>query len=161
MGWVVALALAKTNERHMTVDPLRERILATVPLAATLREAIVLRVEGDGTIITSGVEDGEVLCELLFTGSMVPITPAPRDRVLVWQADPTTMRGVVLGRVGSGHSTDTPEALLVQASQELTLRVGEGSITIRKDGKILIKGKDLVSHAQRMNRIKGGSVSIN
>ena len=29
------------------------------------------------------------------------------------------------------------------------------------DGKILIKGKDLVSHAQRTNRIKGGSVAIN
>jgi len=41
------------------------------------------------------------------------------------------------------------------------LRVGDGSITIREDGKVLIKGKDLVSHAQRMNRIKGGAVSIN
>ena len=40
-------------------------------------------------------------------------------------------------------------------------RVGDGSIEIRADGKILIKGTDLVSHAKRMNRIKGGAVSIN
>jgi len=43
----------------------------------------------------------------------------------------------------------------------MTLRVGNGSITIRGDGKILIKGSDLVSHAQRTNRIRGGAVSIN
>ena len=54
-----------------------------------------------------------------------------------------------------------PEVLVLEAKSSITLRVGEGSITIREDGKILIKGKDLVSHAQRMNRIKGGAVSIN
>jgi hypothetical protein len=54
-----------------------------------------------------------------------------------------------------------PPVLVIEATEELTLRVGDGSITIRKDGKILIKGRDLVSHAQRMNRIKGGAVSIN
>lgn len=58
-------------------------------------------------------------------------------------------------------SSLVPPTLILEATDELTLRVGDGSITIRKDGKILIKGKDLVSHAQRMNRIKGGAVSIN
>jgi hypothetical protein len=67
----------------------------------------------------------------------------------------------VLGRLGSSHSREAPESLVLEAAEELTLRVGQGSITLGKDGKILIKGKDLVSHAQRMNRIKGGSVSIN
>jgi hypothetical protein len=51
--------------------------------------------------------------------------------------------------------------LVLEATREMTLRVGDGSITIRKDGKILIKGTDLVSHAKRMNRVKGGAVSIN
>ena len=54
-----------------------------------------------------------------------------------------------------------PEELLLEAKHSLTLRVGDGSITIREDGKILIKGKDLVSHATRLNRIKGGAVQIN
>ena len=51
--------------------------------------------------------------------------------------------------------------VLLEAKENLTLRVGAGSITLRKDGKILIRGKDLVSRADRMNRIKGGAVSIN
>ena len=54
-----------------------------------------------------------------------------------------------------------PDELVLEAKHTLTLRVGDGSITIREDGKILIKGKDLVSHAARTNRIKGGSVQIN
>jgi hypothetical protein len=54
-----------------------------------------------------------------------------------------------------------PDDLVLEAKETVTLRCGDGSITIRADGKILIKGKDLVSHAQRANRIKGGSVSIN
>jgi hypothetical protein len=59
------------------------------------------------------------------------------------------------------EASDPPEHLLIEAKKSLTLRVGDGSITIREDGKILIKGKDLVSHAKRMNRIRGGSVAIN
>ena len=58
-------------------------------------------------------------------------------------------------------ATDVPDTLLLEATEELTLRVGDGSITIRKDGKILIKGTDLVSSAKRMNRVKGGAVAIN
>jgi hypothetical protein len=56
---------------------------------------------------------------------------------------------------------EIPDTLVLEAKSSLTLRVGDGSITIRADGKILIKGKDLVSYATRVNRIKGGSVSIN
>jgi hypothetical protein len=74
-------------------------------------------------------------------------------------------RGVILGRIGSaaaiGPTSDLPDELTLEAKQSVTLRAGQGSITIREDGKILIKGKDLVSHATRMNRIRGGSVSIN
>ena len=51
--------------------------------------------------------------------------------------------------------------MVLEAKRRLTLKCGDGSITIREDGKILIKGKDLVSHATRMNRIKGGAVQIN
>ena len=91
------------------------------------------------------------------------------DRVLCWvEADATA--GVILGVIGSHHvvaptitstAAEMPDELVLEAKHSLTLRVGDGSITIREDGKILIKGKDLVSHAQRMNRIKGGAVSIN
>lgn len=97
------------------------------------------------------------------------------DVVVVLRPGSGDEAGVVLGRVADSNtckpiqqrpdtaeaSQEKPAVLHLEATEELVLRVGDGSITIRKDGKILIKGKDLVSHAQRVNRIKGGSVSIN
>jgi hypothetical protein len=70
--------------------------------------------------------------------------------------------GVILGVLNPAPAYDeVPEQLVVEARESLTLRVGDGSITIRADGKILIKGKDLVSQAKNTNRIKGGAVAIN
>jgi hypothetical protein len=51
--------------------------------------------------------------------------------------------------------------LTLDAHEELTLKCGKSSITLRKDGKIVIKGMHLVSWAGGTNRIKGGSVAIN
>ncbi len=78
----------------------------------------------------------------------------------------TSKRAIVLGRLDhaisrSDASSSIPDEIVLEAKKGLVLRVGEGSITIRSDGKILIKGKDLVSHAKRTNRIKGGAVSLN
>jgi hypothetical protein len=49
----------------------------------------------------------------------------------------------------------------LEAKDEILLKCGEGSITLRKDGKIIIKGTHLLSRASGPNRIKGGSVQIN
>ena len=108
------------------------------------------------------LEPGQVLhCEILQTARNGPPVIDESDEVLVLSTP--SGDGFILGRIvtPATRSTDTPDTLVVEAKHSLTLRVGDGSITIREDGKILIKGKDLVSHAQRMNRIKGGAVSIN
>jgi hypothetical protein len=128
-----------------------------------LRRLTVRRVESDGTIVVdSDASDAEVVCEVLHTGGPWELGLAPKDVVLCWQPDPDLPRGVILGRIGISHGApDCPDELVLEAGRSLTLRVGDGSITIRADGKILIKGTDLVSHAQRTNRIRGGAVAIN
>lgn len=105
-------------------------------------------------------------CDVVASAATVGL--ADGDEVLVWFPATLGERGVILGRVASTHvnnpppvADETPDELVIEAKHSLTLRVGAGSITIREDGKILIKGKDLVSHAQRLNRIKGGAVQIN
>ena len=115
-------------------------------------------------------------CDVLVTGAEAP-TLAPGDEVLAWLPASEEERGVILGRIGAPRAAatrpergspdheaparETPDELVIEAKQALTLRVGDGSITIRADGRILIKGSDLVSHARRTNRIRGGSVAIN
>jgi len=136
----------------------------------------VVAVEGDGYVRIS-CTDAEVeshRCGVLTTSEGPALRLAPGDAVLVWLPSDESELGVVLGRVGPSHTTlregvraadesaeEIPDTLVLEAKEQLTLRVGDGSITLRADGKIQIKGKDLVSHAQRLNRIKGGAVSIN
>jgi hypothetical protein len=51
--------------------------------------------------------------------------------------------------------------VVIEADEEIELKCGQGSITIRKDGKIVIKGTNLLSRSSGPNRIKGGSISLN
>jgi hypothetical protein len=122
------------------------------------------------------LEASSLECDRLDRGGD-PLYLRRGDTVLVWHSGRDVERGVLLGRIGCPRSntppasqptpletrpsSETPDELVIEANKALTLRVGDGSITIRADGKILIRGSDLVSHAQRSNRIRGGSVTIN
>jgi len=53
------------------------------------------------------------------------------------------------------------EKLLITGEKEIVLRCGKSSITLTKEGKILLRGKYLLSRSSGVNRIKGGSVQIN
>ena len=53
------------------------------------------------------------------------------------------------------------ERLLVTATEQLVLRCGKASITLTRDGKILIDGVYVSSRSSGVLRIKGGAVQIN
>jgi len=53
------------------------------------------------------------------------------------------------------------ERLESSAEREIVLRCGKASITLTREGKVLIKGAYLSSRSSGVNRIKGGSVQIN
>ena len=53
------------------------------------------------------------------------------------------------------------KGIAMEADQEIVFRCGQSSITIRNDGKVIIKGKNLVSRASANNKIKGANVNIN
>lgn len=54
-----------------------------------------------------------------------------------------------------------PDELVLTAEKQLTIRCGESSITLTTAGKIIIRGKYIVSRSSGLHRIKGGSVQIN
>ena len=56
---------------------------------------------------------------------------------------------------------DIPDELIVNAGKQLTIRCGESSITLTAAGKIILRGKYIVSRSSGVQRIKGGSVQIN
>jgi hypothetical protein len=51
--------------------------------------------------------------------------------------------------------------IVIEGREEIVLRCGESSITLTKAGKIVIRGKYLLSRASGVNRILGGSVQVN
>ena len=53
------------------------------------------------------------------------------------------------------------DTLILSGREKVTLQCGKGSITLKKDGKIIIKGVELVSRASESNKIKGCTVSVN
>ena len=51
--------------------------------------------------------------------------------------------------------------LRLEAAQELTLVCGQSSIQLGRDGKIVIRGEEILSRATGTNKIKGGAVHLN
>ena len=69
---------------------------------------------------------------------------------------------------GMLFSTERPKEALVDgkrieiaAQEEIIFHCGKSTITLKKSGKIVLKGTEIISRAARVNKIKGASVSIN
>ncbi len=139
--------------------------LATSATAGTCVGKVVALLD-EAVLVDYGPDGAIVACDLLEPRAAGARPLAEGETVLVVVPEGNGGRGVVLGRIlrpgAPGTAADAPpEEILLEATKGLTLKVGEGSITLREDGKILLRGKDLVSHARRLNRIRGGTVSIN
>jgi len=63
------------------------------------------------------------------------------------------------GRVASAQVDD--DELVLSAERQITLRCGEASITLTRAGKVIIKGKYVISRSSGCNKIKGAVVDIN
>jgi hypothetical protein len=51
--------------------------------------------------------------------------------------------------------------VVLNAEDEIVLQCGEASITLRRNGRIVIRGAYVETRSRGVNRIKGGSVQIN
>jgi hypothetical protein len=51
--------------------------------------------------------------------------------------------------------------IVIEGEDEVVLQCGEASITLRRNGKVIIEGTYVETHSRGVNRIKGGSVQIN
>ncbi len=49
----------------------------------------------------------------------------------------------------------------VVAKDELVFQCGKASITIRRNGKVIVRGTDIETRAEGTNRVRGGQVRIN
>jgi Domain of unknown function (DUF6484) len=53
------------------------------------------------------------------------------------------------------------EQVVLEGRESVTLKCGDATITLRRDGKVILKGAYIETRAKGVNRIRGGSVKIN
>jgi hypothetical protein len=85
----------------------------------------------------------------------------PRRPVVMGVLEPRRDRR---GRPGGarGVTIETDDGrLVVTAEREIVLRCGAASVTLTRAGKVLVTGAYVLTHADGVNRIRGGSVQIN
>jgi hypothetical protein len=91
----------------------------------------------------------------------------PALPVLIGLVEETT-GGALLGELLTKPAAAAPvearldgKRVVLEGKDEVVLRCGEASITLRRDGKVLVRGAYIETQAKGVNRIKGGAVKIN
>lgn len=158
-----------------------QNIVAVFPHSETVRQGAVERIDLDGTIHIRDALNAQhaVVCQHLRTSSAAPPDYRVGEAVLYVVPEGATT-GCVLGIVepyrapqdrlkgllqqtGKQPSTTSVEddVVRIKASKGLVIECGQGTIIITQDGKIQIKGTEVLSRARGMNKIKGAGVDIN
>ena len=114
----------------------------------------------DGLLCVKSAGGEEFLCDWLETG--VPLAPplAHGDAVLFMPTG-SSGQGLVLGRIARYKPDALPRVLAFESSESLTLKCGAASIDLRADGKVMVRGEDVLLRAKGTQRIRAGTVSIN
>ena len=154
-----------------------EHLVQGLGRGAEIVRGIVLGIAPSGQVLvlSPGEAGGELLCDVLITGGPAPSFD-PGDIVLVLRGRDDAGDAIVLGGIGRATLPDESPAedatparpgsqrerrIVIEADEELILRVGESSIRIARDGKVVIRGQHVLTRAKGTNRIKGASVAIN
>lgn len=53
------------------------------------------------------------------------------------------------------------QRVLIEGREEVMLRCGKATLTLRRDGQVLLRGVNIRTEADEVQRIKGGKVQIN
>jgi Domain of unknown function (DUF6484) len=95
------------------------------------------------------------------------IAPDGRIQVLLVFEHERSDQPIVVGLLDPAPQKRPVEALVdgkrvvLDGQDEVVLRCGEASITLRRNGRVVIRGTYVETRAQGVNRIRGGSVQIN
>ena len=78
-------------------------------------------------------------------------------------------RPIVVGILGEGTQSASPafeavvdgKRVVIEGQDEIVLKCGQASITLRRNGRLVVRGTYVETRANGVNRIRGGTVEIN
>ena len=133
--------------------PLRAR--ATVVLDRVALEGAIVTGQGATLVFENGDPRLPIVTGLLRTED----GPTPFQELLV-APRAAEDAGAPVGQPAFEARLDGDRVVL-EGKREIVLKCGEASITLRRDGKMVLRGAYVETYAKGVNRIKGGSVKIN
>ena len=77
------------------------------------------------------------------------------DRVLLLLPPAPGRPGIVVGRLAAYRPKSAQREVTITATESLVLRCGEASLDLRADGKVLLRGDDVLVRAKGTQRITG------
>ena len=138
---------------------------------------VVLRVITVDSRGSARIALGAEPVEVVSARSTVPLDPTDAGRhALVLFEGNSMHKPIITGLLqDDAHPTCTPsqerrrhaevvvdgERIVIEATKDLELRCGEGSIVLKRDGTVIIKGTHVVSRSKGVNKVKGAAVMIN
>ena len=160
------------NPTTLEPQPLLAHLLEPTPSSPTdpsrVVRGLIEAILHSGELIVATGESGntKVRCDILVSAFQGQVQLSVGDEVLVLLPPNDSENGCVLGRVGKyrppcASATVAEDRVVIEAAEELTLKCGDCSVDLRKDGKLMIRGNDVLTRAKRTQRIKGGTVAIN
>ncbi len=146
------------------------------PLGSIVGKLVEVDAKGRAMVDFKGNPNGPVAAETIV--SLPPSQAVAGKRLLLTFDENDVAKPIIVGIVGPAlvvnpEQTVTlplgvPDATLVDgkkvrfdAKEQIELVCGKSSILLRKDGKIVIKGRNILNRAMETNKLKGGNVAIN
>jgi hypothetical protein len=127
---------------------------AIIERAVKSRQGVVLQFEGGDParpIIVGLVQEPKTLLSELLAGPVREAKPGKAEKAAKTE---------VTAKSKSEARLDGKKVVL-EADHQIELRCGDASITLTRDGKIIVKGAYVETYSRGVNRIKGGAVKIN
>lgn len=128
------------------------------------RAAQLFAISDDGRLWVRESDGAEYACWWLETATNAAPVLAIGDPLLVVppQGNEADASGVAMGRIGPYRAPAPQKQLVLEATEVLRLKCGDVSIDLRAaDGKLMLRGEDVLMRARGSQRIKAGSVNIN
>jgi hypothetical protein len=154
-----ARSLAYLGGHRMVVDTFGDRGPVIARCLATIDPDVLARGGARGALVNvvfaQGNPEHPIVMGFVDDGMGAGTPGAPAEPVVAPPSSGQTGPDLALRVDGR------PRVLPIEAQEELILKCGQASITLKRDGKIVIKGRYVESHASSTNRIKGAQVKIN
>lgn len=159
--------MATRSQKQRTVVPFEPAVAPMLP-GVMLGHVVGFDAERGASVDFPGNPAGPVAARLLVALDAATLTAAAAERracaLLFERGDaglPLIVGLVEATAVAPRGATVDGKRVVLTGEEEVELRCGEASISLKKNGKLVIRGAYVETRAKGTNRIKGGSVQIN